>query len=103
MAHALDEIVKRGQLLFAIAVMASGVAANWMAHWGATLLGTMFLLWVLLLHSPRVARASVSRSPNTPTEWSSAFIALAMCGGAWISAWHFRRKEDEEAIALERR
>jgi uncharacterized membrane protein YphA (DoxX/SURF4 family) len=76
-----------------------GIAANWMARWGATLLGTMFLLWFLVLHSPRAVRASVSHSPNSPSEWSSAFIALAMCGGAWISAWHFQQSEKEKTMA----
>jgi hypothetical protein len=54
----------------------------------ATLLGTMFLLWFLLLHSPRVLRALVSHNPTFPNEWSSAFIALAMCGGSWLVAAH---------------
>ena len=64
------------------------IATGWMARWGATLLGIMFLLWFLLLHSPRVVSASLSHNPNSPNEWSSAFIALGMCGGAWISASH---------------
>ncbi len=50
--------------------------------------GTMFLLWFLLLHSPRVVSASLSYNPNSPNEWSTPFIALGMCGAAWISAWH---------------
>jgi len=72
------------------AFVAAGVsiATQRMARWGAFLLGTMFLLWFLLLHSPRVVSASLSHSPNSPNEWSSAFIALGMCGGAWISARH---------------
>jgi uncharacterized membrane protein len=40
-----------------------------------TLLGIMFLTWVLILHGPR-AFASV----HTETEWTSLFIALAMGG-----------------------
>jgi uncharacterized membrane protein len=46
-------------------------------------LGVMFLLWFLLLHTPRIL--SYPRSHN-PAEWSSALIALAMCGGSWICA-----------------
>jgi uncharacterized membrane protein len=61
-----------------------GIAANWMARWAGTLLGTMFLLWFLFLHAPRVM--SLPRSHN-PNEWSSAFIALGMCGASWICAW----------------
>jgi uncharacterized membrane protein YphA (DoxX/SURF4 family) len=64
------------------------IATGWMARWGATLLGIMFLLSFLLLHSPRAVSASLSHNPSSPNEWSSAFIALGMCGGAWISAWH---------------
>lgn len=38
-------------------------------------LGIMFLLWFLILHLPRVA-ADVHKED----EWTSAFVALAMCG-----------------------
>ncbi len=54
---------------------------DWAGFW----LGMMFLLWFLLLHGPRVV--SYPRS-HSPAEWSSAFIALGMCGGCWICAWH---------------
>ncbi len=47
----------------------------------ASLLGLMFLLWVLLLHAPRVVAAL-----HNANEWTSAFVALAMCGGAFIVA-----------------
>jgi uncharacterized membrane protein YphA (DoxX/SURF4 family) len=59
------------------------IAAKWMDRLAATLLGTMFLLWVLLVHTPRVMGAARSHDPN---EWSSAFIALGMCGASWIIA-----------------
>jgi len=59
------------------------IAAKWMDRLAATLLGTMFLLWFLLLHSPRVMSAPRSHNPN---EWSSALIALGMCGASWIIA-----------------
>src|ERR1700680_2809480 len=48
---------------------------------GAVLLGLMFFLWVILVHSPRVAA-----SPHDGKEWTSALVALAMCGGAWVVA-----------------
>jgi hypothetical protein len=57
------------------------IAIRWMDEWAAFLLGVMFLLWVVLLHSPRVVA-----HPHNTDEWSSAFIALAMCGGSWIVA-----------------
>jgi hypothetical protein len=41
----------------------------------AMLLGTMFLLWVVLLHAPRVAGAI-----RNGDEVTSLFVAVAMCG-----------------------
>jgi uncharacterized membrane protein YphA (DoxX/SURF4 family)/uncharacterized membrane protein len=51
------------------------------ARLAATLLGLMFFLWFLILHSPRVFA-----SPHKPNEWSSAFVALAMAASSWIIA-----------------
>ena len=67
------------------AFIAAGIciAIRWMADWAAALLGKMFLLWFLLLHVPRIATVTGSHNPD---EWSSAFIALGMCGGCWITA-----------------
>jgi uncharacterized membrane protein YphA (DoxX/SURF4 family) len=67
------------------AFVAAGVsiAVGWLDALAAMLLGTMFLLWFLLLHTPRVLSAARSHNPN---EWSSAFIALGMCGASWIIA-----------------
>lgn len=47
----------------------------------AMLLGTMFLVWVLILHLPRV-----SASLHNGNEWTSLFVALAMSGGAFMVA-----------------
>jgi len=47
----------------------------------ATLLGVMFFLFVLLLHIPRI-----SFHLRDGNEWTSGFVALAMCGGAWVLA-----------------
>ncbi|HEY4111992.1 hypothetical protein [Puia sp.] len=44
----------------------------------SALLGIMFLLWVLLLHGPR-AIGKLTAEP----EWSSLFVALAVCGAAF--------------------
>jgi uncharacterized membrane protein len=67
------------------AFIAAGIsmAVRRMDRWGGGLLGLMFLIWFLFLHLPRVM--TYPRSHN-PDEWSSAFIALAMCGGCWIVA-----------------
>ncbi|MFL6546670.1 MAG: hypothetical protein ACJ8LM_16025, partial [Candidatus Udaeobacter sp.] len=45
------------------------------------LLAVMFLLWVLVLHLPRVVSAV-----HNGNEWTSMFVALAMTGGALILA-----------------
>jgi uncharacterized membrane protein YphA (DoxX/SURF4 family) len=68
-----------------MAFIAAGIciAINWMGNWAAVMLGVMFLLWFLVLHLPRVM--SYPRSQD-PAEWSSAFIALGLCGGSWIAA-----------------
>jgi uncharacterized membrane protein len=70
----------------AFIVAGIGIATKKMDEWGAAWLGIMFLLWFLLLHSPRVVTAFRSHDPNASNEWSSAFIALGMCGGCWIVA-----------------
>jgi hypothetical protein len=64
-----------------IAMIAAGLSiiARWQRRLSSGLLGLMFFLWVVLLHAPRVA-ANVSNG----NEWNSAFVALAMCGAAWI-------------------
>jgi uncharacterized membrane protein YphA (DoxX/SURF4 family) len=62
------------------------IATGFLARWGAFWLGVMFLLWFLFLHAPRVVTHL-----HTPAEWSSAFIALGMCGGSWICAWYSRK------------
>jgi uncharacterized membrane protein YphA (DoxX/SURF4 family) len=67
-----------GVAFFAAAL--SIVARKYMGL-GAGLLGLMFFLWVISVHSPRVIA-----SPHDGKEWTSAFVALAMCGGAWVVA-----------------
>jgi hypothetical protein len=47
----------------------------------ATLLGLMFLSWVIILHLPRAFA-----SPHTGSEWTSTFNAFAMGGGAFVIA-----------------
>jgi hypothetical protein len=50
------------------AFIAAGIsiAAKWMDQWAAALLGTMFLLWFLLLHSPRVVIAFRTHDRQAP-------------------------------------
>jgi hypothetical protein len=41
----------------------------------------MYGSWVLMLHLPRVLAQPAMRA-----EWTSLFVALALCGGAWLVA-----------------
>jgi uncharacterized membrane protein len=79
-----------GVAFFASAV---GIAYKMMARAAATMLGVMFFLFVVLLHIPRI----IGNSSNG-NEWTSGFVALGMCGGAWILAnaapLHEREKAD---------
>jgi len=71
--------------LTALVFIAAGlsIVTGRMARWGGLIMGLMFLGWVLVLHGPRVATFPRSHNPN---EWSSALIALGVCGGSWIAA-----------------
>lgn len=57
------------------------------ARLGATFLGVMFLVFVLIVHAPRI----LQRSRNS-NEWTSGFVALAMCGGALMVASAARKE-----------
>lgn len=70
----------------AFVAAAEAIAARKYAGLASTLLGLMFFLWVISLHVPRVAAA-----PHDGKEWTSAFVALAMCGGAWVIAGRLAR------------
>jgi uncharacterized membrane protein len=56
------------------------------------MLGVMFFLFVVLLHIPRIVGNS-----SDGNEWTSGFVALAMCGGAWILASAAPLDEREKA------
>jgi uncharacterized membrane protein len=71
---------------------AAGILYKIMARPAATMLGVMFFLFVALLHIPRIA--VLSRDGN---EWTSGFVALGMCGGAWILASASPLEERETA------
>ena len=60
---------------------AAGIATDKAAGLAALLLGTMFVVIVLVLHAPRVVAAVGSLD-----EWTSAFVAVAMGGGAFVLA-----------------
>ncbi|MBB6110057.1 hypothetical protein [Mucilaginibacter lappiensis] len=52
-----------------------------LTHLAGALLGLMFLIWVLILHLPRVI-ASIHTEP----EWTSLFVALAFSGISFLIA-----------------
>ena len=60
---------------------AAGILYKIMARPAATMLGVMFFLFVVLLHIPRIIGNS-----SDGNEWTSGFVALAMCGLAWVLA-----------------
>jgi uncharacterized membrane protein len=65
----------------AFVTAALAIATKVQGRTGAALLGLMFLLWVVVLHAPRVAAAR-----HDGNEWTSALVALAMSGGAFVLA-----------------
>jgi len=66
---------------------AAGIATNRAARPAALLLGTMFGVFVVVLHVPRVVGAV-----RSVDEWTSAFVAVAMCGGAFVLGEAGRRE-----------
>jgi hypothetical protein len=71
-------------LTYAIGVgfVAAGlsIASGIQARLAGLLLGAMFAIWVIVLHVPLSVRI------NDQNNWTSLFIAVAMCGGAWVFA-----------------
>src|SRR5229473_4233169 len=65
----------------AFVAAAMGILTKMLARPAATMLGVMFFLFLVLLHIPRIVGNS-----SDGNEWTSGFVALAMCGGAWILA-----------------
>lgn len=75
----------------AFLLVAVSLLARVRIHLAAGLLGLMFLLWVVLLHSPRVAKA-----PHNANEWTSEFVALAMCGASLVLSEAFAKRWGRE-------
>jgi uncharacterized membrane protein YphA (DoxX/SURF4 family) len=78
--------------LTGVAFVVAGLSftTDWLSPWAGLMMGVMFLLWFLILHLPRAM--SYPRSLD-PAEWSSAFIALGICGGSWIAATALSEKK----------
>ena len=62
------------------------IATGILSRLASMALGTMFLLWFLLLHAPRVAAHL-----RNGDEWASAFVALAIAGGSFLLASTFSK------------
>ncbi|HZY63250.1 MAG TPA: hypothetical protein VFE38_12070 [Edaphobacter sp.] len=73
----------------AFIVAALSIAMKIQASLAAGLLGLMFLLWVAVLHVPRVMAAL-----HNGNEWTSCLIALAMGGGSLVLSGALRRCND---------
>lgn len=74
---------------FGVAMIAAGVSIgiNILPSWGAAGIGTMFGVYVITLHIPRVLGLyGIPGAPRNPNEWSSLFIAAALWGGFWALA-----------------
>lgn len=70
----------------AFVAAALSIATRVQGRLAAVLLGLMFLLWVIVLHAPRVMAA-----PHDGNGWTSAIVALAMSGGAFVMAGALRQ------------
>ena len=81
---------------FAFIAAGLNIGSTILARWAGVLLGIMFLLWFVILHLLRslgLSAGSGVGAPRNPNEWSSAFIALGLAGGAWISASQFLQSQ----------
>jgi len=66
---------------FALLAAAVSFVAMRYVRWSATLLGVMFILFVLMIHAPNVVA-----NPRNRFLWTVALRELAFAGGAWALA-----------------
>jgi uncharacterized membrane protein len=70
---------------FGVAFVAAGVAIalRILERWAGFGVALMFAIWVVTLHAPRVAGLyGIAGATQSPAEWQSLFIAVALCGGS---------------------
>ncbi len=75
--------------LFGMVFIVGGVAIGigFLERWGWIAIGTMFAVWVITLHLPRVLGLyGIPGAPRSPDEWSSLLIAVGLWGGPWALA-----------------
>ena len=82
----------------AMVAAAISLASDWRSHWALLGLGSMFLLWVLLLHLPR----SLAQ-PQKRDEWISAVVCLAMSGASFALLGSLQRGRGESSSYSDRR
>jgi hypothetical protein len=72
------------------ALIGSGIGIIFKIERGlmATLLGTMILIWVIILHIPKAMAAPLTHDAG---EVVSGFLALAYCGIAFVISGTVRR------------
>ncbi len=64
-----------------------GIGSGVLERWSWIAIGTMFAVWVITLHLPRVLGLyGIPGAPRSPDEWSSLFIAVGLWGGPWAIA-----------------
>jgi uncharacterized membrane protein YphA (DoxX/SURF4 family) len=80
-----------------VAHIAAGLSliTNVKSRLAGILLAVMFGSWVLILHLPRAVNA-----PSVRAEWTSLFVALAMCGGALLIVGSLADKESPSSNNL---
>jgi hypothetical protein len=70
-----------------------GIGLGVLERWSWIAIGTMFAIWVITLHLPRVLGLyGIPGAPRSPDEWSSLFIAVGLWGGPWAVARSLRDK-----------
>jgi uncharacterized membrane protein len=76
---ARPELIIMGGVAFIAAGI--GIATNIRARLAGLLLGVMFLLFIPLAQVP-----AILARPHEIAPWTSLFVPIALCGGAWIIA-----------------
>lgn len=64
---------------FAFIAAGFSIVTRWKIRLGAGLLGLMFFLWVVVVHTPLI-----KATPHSGNLWNSGFVALAMCAASWV-------------------
>jgi uncharacterized membrane protein YphA (DoxX/SURF4 family) len=80
---------------FALLAASLSIATKIQVRWSGLLFGIMLLLFVAILHIPRV-----HSDPKDRIAWAVALRDLSFAGGAWILAGNARREQGQGRSAL---